>query len=81
MKQLDERLYQAYYNWKGPWPADIPIPTLKEDNDKKIAAAVNLKRPPKNLRISELPPEKQEEARLYYVHKRRTRRSKKAQKP
>lgn len=40
IRKLDPSLYQAIDNWsrKNPWPDDVDLPTVKEQNAREIAA-------------------------------------------
>jgi MGS-like domain len=78
IKKLDIKLYTAIYNWvqRNTWPANLRLLTLREVNDKKLASAGKLKRPSKSKKMSELTPEANAAARLYYINQRRRRKKK-----
>src|SRR6185295_12230069 len=75
IRKLDKKLYNAYFNWKitSEQLDSIGLPTKQAVIEKKLKAAGPLKRPPQTVRMSELPPEERELARLWHVARRRKR--------
>jgi len=73
LKRLDKQLYAAIYNIDNPNDKLNQIGLLKKRqiNDLTLSKAGKLKRPPKLKRVSELSPEERENARLYYLARRR----------
>ena len=73
LKQLDKQLYAAIYNTDNPNDKLNQIGLLKKRqiNDLMLSKAGKLKRPPKLKKVSELSPEERENARLYYLARRR----------
>jgi hypothetical protein len=73
VKRLDKQLYAAIYNLDNPNDRLDQIGLLKKRqiNDLLLSKAGKLKRPPKLKRMFELSPEEQENARLYYLARRR----------
>jgi hypothetical protein len=81
IRRLNYRLYESYFNW-GITSEEldaIGLPTKRTIIEKKLQAAGPLKRPRQRIRMSEMPADERERARLWHVVNRRKRRAAKAQ--
>jgi hypothetical protein len=77
IKRMDKSLYAALHNWiseHGELPADLDLPTKKQQNDRKLEKLGKIRSPTRSLWVSEMPPIVAEQLRLYDVARQRKKR-------